>query len=104
LRTAWLQPVSEQISSCEKSSTSVENTRRSTSLSTNNQSNRRFIRPSVPLTKMSKKNDIVIEKITDEQSLPIDNYSHQKFLDWRSYLMNNNNQSQFQLYILPVRV
>ncbi len=40
---------------------------------------------------------------TDEQTNIIDNYSYQKFIDWRLFL-NNNNLSQFHLYILPVKV
>ena len=52
---------------------------------------------------MLSMNDMIIEKTNDEKSQSLDNYSHQKFLDWRSYSMNNNT-SQFQLFILPVRV
>jgi hypothetical protein len=67
------------------------------------QTNRRFIRPSVSQIKISSKNDMNTEKSTDDQSVTIDNYSHQKFIDRRLNL-NNNNSTQFQLYILPVRV
>jgi hypothetical protein len=90
--------VSEQIFFQINQSLSVERPRTSTMLV--KQTNRPFIRPSMPHIKMTLKT----EKTSDEQSIvTIHNYSHQKFLDWRLFL-TNNSLPQFQLYILPVRV
>jgi hypothetical protein len=62
--------------------------------------NRHFIRPSIPYVKLASK----IDKNSDEQlNRTNQNYSHQKFVDWRLFL-TNNSLPQFQLYILPVRV
>ncbi len=99
LRNAWSHPVSEQIPLQTKHTTSDERPRRSTIPT--KQTNRRFIRPSVPHTKKSSKNDMTSEEHPDDQSTTIDNYSHQKFLDWRSFL--STNSPHFQLYILPVK-
>jgi hypothetical protein len=43
------------------------------------------------------------ENTIDEETEIIDNHSRQRFIDWRLFL-NNNNLSQFHLYILPVKV
>ncbi|CAF4378216.1 unnamed protein product, partial [Rotaria sp. Silwood2] len=99
LRTAWLHPISEQISLQINQSISVERPRTSSAM-TSKSTNRPFIRPSIPHIKTSSK----IEKYPDEQStITIHNYSHQKFVDWRLFL-TNNSLPKFQLYILPVRV
>jgi hypothetical protein len=77
---------------------SIQRPRTSTMMSKS--TNRPFIRPSIPHIKTSSR----IEKTLDEQLTTTNqNYSHQKFVDWRLFL-TNNSLSQFQLYILPVRV
>ena len=93
LRKAWSHPISEQ----EKSLIPSEHPRRLPVAA--KQTNRRLIRLSVPHIKLSVHN----EPTSEEQSKPIEDATHQKFLNWRLFL-NNNNVSQFQLYILPVRV
>ena len=99
LRKAWLHPVSEQYSIQNKTSIPNEHPRRSI-LQPKQQLNRRFIRLSIPQTK----NPVQNEPVSDEQQIKQNNdYTHQKFLDWRLFI-NNHNLSQFQLYILPVRV
>ncbi|CAF1403209.1 unnamed protein product, partial [Rotaria sordida] len=99
LRDAWLHPISEQISLQINQSISIERPRTSSTM-TNKSTNRPFIRPSVSHIKISSK----IDKHPDEQStITIHNYSHQKFVDWRLFL-TNNNLPKLQLYILPVRV
>ncbi|CAF4632879.1 unnamed protein product [Rotaria sp. Silwood1] len=99
LRTAWLHPISEQISLQINQCISIERPRTSSAMMCKS-ANRPFIRPSIPHIKTSSK----IEKYPDEQStITIHNYSHQKFVDWRLFLANNS-LPKFQLYILPVRV
>lgn len=95
----WLRPVSEQYSLQGKS---VESPRRSTNVSKHN---RRFIRLSVPQLKISTK---PTEQTMDEPPLvskefTVEDYSQQKFVSCRSF-SNNQNLSQFHLYILPVKV
>ena len=58
-----------------------------------------FIRLSIPPLKSAVQN----ENTSDESTKTIHDPIPQKFLDWRLFL-NNNNSSQFQLYVLPVRV
>jgi hypothetical protein len=97
LRKSWLHPVSEQYSLQEKALILTEHSRRSTLQP--KPPNRRFIRLSIPQIK----NPVQNEMTSEEQIKTINDYTHQKFLDWRLFI-NNNNSSQFQLYILPVRV
>lgn len=99
LRNAWVHPVSEQVVLQGQPSVPTERSRRS--IVAPKHTHRRFTRLSIPLIKSPVINEI--ENSTEEQSKTDDNYSHQKFLDWRLF-SNNNNLSQFQLYILPVRV
>ncbi len=101
LRNAWLHPVSEQFSLQGKPLALSEQPRRSTVLP--KQTNRRCSRLSVAQSKVLAKIETDAEKPSDDQSIKANDYSHQKFVDWRLFL-NNNNLSQFQLYILPVRV
>lgn len=96
LRNAWLHPVSEQFGLQGKSMASMDHPRRSGALL--KPTNRRFIRLSIPQNKLP-----ILNEMTCEKTLTVDDYTHQKFLDWRLFL-NNNSLSQFQLYILPVRV
>ncbi len=98
LRIAWSKPISEQVSIQINQSLSISRPRTSTMMT--KPTNRQFIRPSIPHMKVISK----IDKNSDEQSIRINqNYSHQKFVDWRLFL-TNNSLPQFQLYILPVRV
>jgi hypothetical protein len=98
LRTAWSYTIDEQISLQINQTLSIQRPRTSTLM--NKSTNRPFFRPSLPHTKIPSR----IEKTLDEQSMITNqNYSHQKFVDWRLFL-TNNSLSQFQLYILPVRV
>lgn len=94
LRKVWLRPVAEQYSLQGKSLTSVESPRRSTNQPKHS---RRFVRLSVPQAKISTK--------LNEQSKEstIEDYSQQKFISCRLFL-NNQNLSQFHLYILPVKI
>ena len=96
LRAAWLHPVAEQIAL--QSSFAVDRLRPSTIGS--RASSRSSIRPSIPYIRLPSK----VDRPTDESTLTtIQNYSHQKFLDWRLCL-NKTSVPQFQLYVLPVRV
>ena len=101
LRKAWLHPVSEQFCLQGKPLVPAKLARRSTMVP---KQNRRVIRLSVAHIKVPPKIETNNEEMTDEQSIKtIDDYSHQKFVNSR-LSVNNNNLSQFQLYILPVRV
>ncbi|UJR36481.1 hypothetical protein I4U23_029204 [Adineta vaga] len=102
LRHAWSHSVSEQISQKLRHRPSNKYLRRSAILS--RQTSRRSIRSSLPAEKLASKNEMHSDQTNDEQSLTIDNYPHQKFLDWRSFSNTNNNFPYFQLYILPVIV
>lgn len=99
LRNAWMHPVSEQIPLQVKYSTAFEYGRRLSVVA--KPTNRRLIRPSISHIKPFLITDMIDE--LDEESTTKDNYCHQKFIDWRSFL-NNNNSPYFQLYILPVKV
>ena len=97
LRAAWLHPVADQIAL--QSSFDVDRLRPLTIGSRTN--SRSSIRPSIFHIRPSSKLD---RPTTDESTLTtMQNYSHQKFLDWRLFL-NKTSVPQFQLYILPVRV
>ena len=48
-------------------------------------------------------NEITVEQNPDDESETKVEYSHQKFIDWRSS-PKMTSSSQMQLYILPVRV
>ena len=97
LRAAWLHPVSEQIA-LQSSFTAMDRSRPSTIGSRAN--SRSSIRPSIPSVRRPSK----LDRPTDEATLTTSqNYSHQKFIDWRLFL-NKTSVPQFQLYVLPVRV
>lgn len=91
-----MHPVCEQYSLQGKPLTSLDHPRRSTLLL--KPTNRRFIRLSIPQNRLP-----ILNETGPEKTSTVDDYSHQKFVDWRLFL-NNNSLSQFQLYILPVRV
>ncbi|CAF3399020.1 unnamed protein product [Rotaria sp. Silwood1] len=109
LRNAWLHPVYEQIS-LQGSYSAYTEQRRESKISAK-PNNRYSIRSSISHMKILTINDIKTKKDDDdnnndeddEQSITIDSYSRQKFVDSRS-ITNKSNASQFPLYILPVRV
>ncbi|CAF1266885.1 unnamed protein product [Adineta ricciae] len=105
LRHAWSHSVSEQIPMKLKQVSSIKSLRRPTAVGTK-QSTRRVVRPTLVLNRISSNNEINGDNITDEQSTTVDSYSHQTFLNWRSFSNNttNKNSPYFQLYILPVKV
>jgi hypothetical protein len=98
LRNAWLHTVSEQNESQKRSLITAEKPHRSASV-VSKPKTRRVIRRTVPFINHPM-NKTITEQKSDE---PKDNSDHQKFIGWRSSAKNNNS-SQFQLYILPVRV
>ncbi|UJR09615.1 hypothetical protein I4U23_013849 [Adineta vaga] len=98
LRTAWFLSLSEQISLQINQCSSIQRSRRSTVMQ--KPPNRYFLRPSMPHIKITPKT----ERNSDEQSTKTAHtYSHQNFLDWHLFV-SKNSLTQFQLYILPVRV